>query len=74
LKNCTADCQVCVLYWNVKFDEKIVEYLDDTMGYEEDLVLEELEEAIKLYEENKELDDKEEDLALEELEEEAVLM
>ena len=43
------------------------------MGYEEDLVLEELEEAIKLYEENKELDDKEEDLALEELEEEAVL-
>jgi len=41
------------------------------MGYEEDLVLEELEEAIKLQEENKELDDKEEDLALEE---EAVLM
>jgi len=46
------------------------------MGHEEDLVLEELEEAIKLhvYEEHKELDDKEEDLALEELEEEAVLM
>jgi len=46
-------------------------HVDNAMGYEEDLVLEELEEAIKLQEENKELDDKEEDLALEE---EAVLM
>jgi hypothetical protein len=33
-----------------------------------------LEEAIKLYEEHRELDDKEEEIALEELEEEAVLM
>ena len=38
--------------------EKIVVYCDkkSKKGYEEDFVLEELEEAIELYEQNKELD------------------
>ena len=43
---------------NVRFDEKIVEYKDPNIqiGYDENMVLEEVEKAIKLYEENKDLD------------------
>ena len=44
--------------WNVRFDEKIVEHKDPDIpiGYDENMVLEEVEKAIKLYEENKDLD------------------
>ena len=44
--------------WNIRFDEKIVEYKDPNIpiGHDENMVLEEVEKAIKLYEENKDLD------------------
>ena len=44
--------------WNIRFDEKIVEYKDPNLpiGHDENMVLEEVEKAIKLYEENKDLD------------------
>ena len=43
--------------WCVKFDKKIVTYVDSRgKGYKEDFVREELEAAIELYEENKEED------------------
>ena len=47
-----------IITWNVRFDEKIVEYKDPDIpiGYDENMVLEEVEKAIKLYEENKDLD------------------
>ena len=47
-----------IITWNVRFDEKIVEYKDPNIpiGYDENMVLEEVEKAIKLYEENKDLD------------------
>ena len=48
----------CWTLWNIGFDEKIVEHKDPNIpiGHDENMVLEEVEKAIKLYEENKDLD------------------
>ena len=42
--------------WCIKFDEEIVTYENGATGHEEDFVLAELKEAIKLYKENRGLD------------------
>ena len=43
------------------YDEEIVEYVDGTRGFKEDLNFDELEEAIELYEhEGKDLEEEEE--------------
>lgn len=42
--------------WCIKFDAEIVSHENGTTGYEEDFVLAEMKEAIKLYKENKGLD------------------
>ena len=47
--------------WTITYDEEIVEYVDGTRGFKEDLNFDELEEAIELYEhEGKDLEEEEE--------------